>query len=94
MQGILEKERGGRSRPAILESTPDIKIVPRFCIDVIQIAKDSPHVSFSEFIDRAGFRWHCFQPMTCDHAIVMHGAMISCRLRTAMLNESEKAGAS
>lgn len=90
MQGILEKEKGGRTRPAIITSTPDIKIVPRFCESVIQIARDSPHVSFSEFIDRAGLRWHCLKPMTCDHAVVCGGALISCRVRTAILNNAEK----
>jgi len=66
-------------------------ISPRFCDNVIQITKDSPHVSFSEFLDKENLRWHCFNPMNCDHAILIGGAMVSCRVRTAMLKGQEPA---
>jgi hypothetical protein len=66
--------------------SPENIIVPRFCNHVLQIKIDSPHVSFAEFIDRDNLRWHCFSPLTCDHAIVIGGAMVSCRVRTAILN--------
>jgi len=70
-------------------SLKDKIISPRFCDHVLQIRVDSPHVNFAEFIDRDNLRWHCFCPLTCDHAIVIGGSMVSCRLRTAMLNEKE-----
>ena len=72
-------------------SFTDKIVSPRFCEHVIQITIDSPHTSFSEFLDRDGLRWHCFQPMTCDHAIVVNGSIVSCRVRTAQLNSPELA---
>ena len=47
--------------------------------------------SFRVFKDRIGKCWRCLMPLTCSHAIVMHGAIHSCRVRTSQINDLEKA---
>jgi hypothetical protein len=83
--------QGKEGASAVSQYSLTDKIVsPRFCDHVLQIKTDSSHVSFAEFIDRSNLRWHCFRPLTCDHAIMIGGSMVSCRVRTAMLKGSEK----
>jgi hypothetical protein len=51
---------------------------------------DIQYASIREFTDRRGDIWHCFKPFTCEHAIILGGAIASCRVRTAQLNLAEQ----
>lgn len=66
------------------------KNVSPFCDDCRQVEPTCQFTSFRQFVDRQGFMWFCFKPLTCPHAIVLNGAIASCRVRTAQLNQAEK----
>jgi len=42
---------------------------------------------FHVFVDWDGNGWRCAIPYQCDHAIIMDGAIYSCRFLTLQLNE-------
>ncbi len=71
-------------------SGPDLLLVP-VCDHSEQVEPGEFGKSFRVFKDRLGKCWKCFMPMTCDHAIVMNGAIHSCRLRTHQISELESA---
>jgi hypothetical protein len=66
------------------------KKVSPFCRDCKPIAPGLLSTSFRIFTDRVGLTWLCEKPLTCDYAIVLNGAIASCRVRTVQLNAAEK----
>jgi len=71
-------------------SPENIKL-PEFCGHVrIVIPRDGsgerPFV-FNEFTDSIGLTWFCFRPLSCEHAIIREGRLVSCRVRTASLKK-------
>ena len=64
----------------------DPVLVP-FCKHVESVTTDQLGTSFRIFSDRIGMCWKCLTPLTCPHAIVMEGAIYSCRVRSREINE-------
>ena len=81
--------QGKEGTDAEIELSRKTKNVSPFCKDCRP--GDIQYTSIREFTDRHGFTWHCFKPFSCEHAIILHGAIASCRVRTAALNEQEAA---
>ena len=44
----------------------------------------------STFIDRKGLIWICSAWKTCDHSIIMHDKIHSCRVRSAQIKDDER----
>jgi hypothetical protein len=87
-------KNGGAASPVVrrkegasagIELSQKTKNVSPFCDDCRP--GDIQYASIRDFTDREGFVWHCFKPFTCEHAIILDGAIASCRVRTAALNE-------
>lgn len=66
------------------------KNVSSFCEDCKSVSPGELPTSYRIFIDRQGLAWLCSRPLTCQHSIVLNGAIASCRVRTAQLNLAEK----
>ena len=76
--------------------SPENINLPEFCnhVRIVIPANGSgerPFV-FNEFKDSIGLTWFCFRPLSCEHAIVREGKLVSCRVRTASLKGTKTAG--
>lgn len=69
-------------------SKPDTLLSP-WCENCVPVPDSHFGSSFRVFRDATGKCWKCFMPLTCDHAIVIHGAMHSCRVRSREIHEAE-----
>jgi hypothetical protein len=78
-------DQGKKGNDAVSEYSSKNIIISPFCDHVRQTDLAYSPVTFSDFMDSQGINWHCHRPMKCDHAIVIGGSMVSCRLRTAQL---------
>jgi hypothetical protein len=81
--------QGKEGASAEIELSRKSKNVSPFCKDCR--TDDIQYASIREFTDRHGYVWHCFKAFTCEHAIILDGAIASCRVRTAELNAEEAA---
>lgn len=86
----LQVCRGKEGTDAKTELKSEQKNVSPFCLTSKPVHIGELPNSFRVFVDRRGFAWLCEKPLTCDHAIILNGAIASCRVRTAQLNEAEK----
>jgi hypothetical protein len=83
---FCDRNEGTSAKPQLSQENKNIS---PFCKDCKPINPTLLPTSFRIFIYRAGFTWLCSKPMTCEHSIVLGGAIASCRVRTAQLNEAE-----
>ena len=76
--------------------SPENINLPEFCNHVrivipVNGSGERPFV-FNEFKDSIGLTWFCFRPLSCDHAVVREGKLVSCRVRTASIKGTKTAG--
>lgn len=85
---VVEETMPGSQEPAAepVQLANDPVLVP-FCKHVESVTTDQLGTSFRIFSDRIGMCWKCLTPLTCPHAIVMEGAIYSCRVRSSEINE-------
>jgi hypothetical protein len=81
---------GKEGTDAKTELKSEQKNISPFCKDCKPVHPGELSTSFRVFIDRLGYTWLCAKPLTCDYAIILGGAIASCRVRTVQLNEAEK----
>lgn len=81
---------GKEGASAKTQLSPENKNVSPFCQDCRSVAPGLLTTSFRTFTDRQGFTWLCEKPLTCDYAIILGGAIASCKVRTSQLNKQEK----
>lgn len=86
----LQVCRGKEGTDAKTELKSEQKNISPFCQDCRSVNPGQMSTSFRIFIDRAGFTWLCSKPLTCPHAIVLNGAIASCRVRTSQLNAADR----
>lgn len=80
---------GKEGTDAKIESQSEQKNISPFCLTSKPVHPGELPSSFRVFVDRRGFAWLCEKPLTCDHAIILNGAIASCRVRTTQLNIEE-----
>lgn len=85
---VVEETMPGSQEPAAepVQLANDPVLIP-FCDHVQPVSPSEIGTSFRIFSDRIGMCWKCLTPLTCPHAIVMEGAIYSCRVRSSEINE-------
>ena len=81
----------GNPQPAAepVQPSPVHHVLSPWCDNCVPVRSAELGSSFRIFKDSIGNCWKCFMPLTCDHAIVMHGIMHSCRVRSREIHEIE-----
>jgi hypothetical protein len=81
----------GSPQPAAepVQQTGAHPVLSPWCEHCVSVRSAELGSSFRIFKDSIGKCWRCFMPLTCDHAVVMHGIMHSCRVRSREIHEIE-----
>lgn len=69
-------------------SITERKNLSLFCDNCRSVMSNEPGDD-KTFFDSLGYRWRCYNPLHCDHAIVLHGVMHSCRVRTSDIHTNQ-----
>jgi hypothetical protein len=80
---ILTLVPGGKDQVTQQDiKTSDDNLRVSFCEHAVPVEPEELSTSFRIFKDKLGQCWKCYMMLTCDHAVVIHGVICSCRVRT------------
>lgn len=83
---------GSQVRTTDARQADNVELLISFCEHAVPVKPEELRNSFRIFTDSIGQSWKCFMPLTCDHAVVINGTIISCRVRSREIQAIQAGG--
>lgn len=76
---VTSTETRERAKESKLTHSKNISPFCEDCRSVLKYDQDDEKT----FTDGFNYRWRCYKPFNCDHAIIINSRLHSCRVRTS-----------